>query len=278
MSSNTYTIGSKIGQGSYASVYKAKCIDPITSTSIELACKIFDKDTAPVDYLCKFFPRELQILRQIENPHIVHIFGIAYNGPKVFIFMTYARNGDLLNYLQTKGAIKENKARVWFKQIADGLKYLHDKNIAHRDLKCENILLTEYFDTLITDFGFARYCVDSKNKKILSSTFCGSAAYASPEIIAGVLYDPKIADIWSLGIILFAILNSTMPFDDTNLGKLLESQIAKNYKFSNNLFFKLSISVKFLLRNILEPDPKIRYSLHQIMNHEWMHRNENPYH
>lgn len=81
---------------------------------------------------------------------------ILKRGSKVFIFMKYADNGDLLDYLKMKGAIDEKQAKLWFKQIALGVQYLHSKNIAHRDLKCENILITRQFHVKLADFGFAR--------------------------------------------------------------------------------------------------------------------------
>lgn len=109
---------------------------------MNLACKIFDKEKAPKDFLEKFFPRELEILTKIENPHIIQVHSILQRGPRVFIFMRYADNGDLLDFVKKNGVVPEQQAKLWFRQMASGLHYLHGKNIAHRDLKCENILLS----------------------------------------------------------------------------------------------------------------------------------------
>ncbi|KAK9708076.1 Protein kinase domain [Popillia japonica] len=119
--------------------------------------------------------------------------------------------------------------------MASGLQYLHNKNIAHRDLKCENILLSRRFNVKLADFGFARFCVDAEGRRVLSQTYCGSAAYAAPEVVNGTPYNPKLSDVWSLGIILFIMLNASMPFDDSNLRKLLKDQMTRNWVFRSRL-------------------------------------------
>ncbi|XP_075221414.1 testis-specific serine/threonine kinase [Lycorma delicatula] len=264
-----YTIGKKIGQGSYASVHLADYIDQ-SSKKLRLACKIFDKEKAPHDFLEKFFPRELDILTKIENPHIIQVHSILQRGPRVFIFMNYAENGDLLDHIKRNGVTAEHNAKMWFRQMASGLQYLHSKNIAHRDLKCENILLSRKFHVKIADFGFARFCMDDAGRRVLSETYCGSAAYAAPEVVSGTPYNPKLADVWSLGIILFIMLNASMPFDDTNLKKLLKDQTSRNWMFRTRVRETASPLCKSIVRHILEPDITLRLTLDRILAHEWL--------
>ncbi|XP_018393602.1 PREDICTED: testis-specific serine/threonine-protein kinase 3 isoform X2 [Cyphomyrmex costatus] len=244
-----YLIGKKIGQGSYATVHLAEYIDGASMKKMRLACKIFDKEKAPDDFLDKFFPRELEILTKIENPHIIQVHSILQRGPRVFIFMRYADNGDLLDFVKCNGVVPEQQSRLWFRQMASGLHYLHSKNIAHRDLK---------------------FCMDHEGRRVLSQTYCGSAAYAAPEVVAGTPYNPKLADVWSLGIILFIMLNGTMPFDDENLPKLLKDQISRNWVFRSRVRDTVSTLAKNIVRQILEPDITLRLTLERMLGHEWV--------
>ncbi|CAG7836475.1 unnamed protein product [Allacma fusca] len=269
-----YVISRKIGQGSYATVHLAEYSEG--GRRVKLACKIFDKDRAPKDFLDKFFPRELDILTRIENAHIIQVHSILQRGPRVFIFMRYAENGDMLDFIRQNGLVPERQAKIWFRQMVQGLQYLHTQNIAHRDLKCENILLSRHWNVKLADFGFARFCVDGDGKRVLSQTYCGSAAYAAPEVVSGTPYNPKLADVWSLGIILYIMVNATMPFDDSNLKKLLKDQLARKWDFRSRVKDVLTPVLTKLVRDILEPDITQRITLDRIATHDWVKRESHP--
>lgn len=264
-----YFFGTKIGKGTYATVIASEYADE-NNKRITLACKIVDKEKAPKEFLDKFFPRELEIITKIEHPNIIQIHSIIQRGPKIFIFMRYAEMGDLLEYIKKYGCVKESHARIWFKQMVDGIIYLHSLNIAHRDLKCENVLLSKRMNIKLADYGFARYCSDCRGNGILSQTYCGSAAYAAPEVVSGLPYNPKIADIWSLGVILFIMLNASMPFDDANLFKLLKDQQNKKYQFKEKILGKISHQCQSLVGFLLEPDVMFRFTLENIINSHWL--------
>lgn len=275
-----YNVGHKIGEGSYATVVTAGFNSEHSSSSagfgsggssgLHLACKIIDKAKAPSDFVNKFFPRELDIITKIQHPNIIQIHSILQRGPKIFIFMRYAENGDLLTHIKKAGPINELQSKAWFLQMANAISYLHSRDIAHRDLKCENVLLSKRLNIKLADFGFACYCRDDRGRDIKSETFCGSAAYAAPEIVSGTSYDPKIADAWSLGIILFIMLNAKMPFDDSKLSKLLEDQQRKNYTFRRKLQDQISAQAKATVAVLLEPEPRVRWNLSEILNCNWL--------
>ncbi|CAO1431236.1 unnamed protein product [Diamesa hyperborea] len=274
-----YQFGKKIGKGSYGNVVTAKYQDPNSEDSIDLACKYVNKDKAPKDFLDKFFPREIKVLTKITHPHIIKIHSILQSGATVFIFMRFAENGDLLDFIKKSGPIPEPQANLWFYQMTSAIRYLHNMNLAHRDLKCENILISKHMNTKLADFGFARSCVEEETSmKILSNTYCGSAAYAAPEIVSGTPYDPLKADVWSLGVILFIMLNAVMPFDDNNLTKLICDQKARRYHIRDSIASKLSIDCMTVLQNLLEPSAKLRVPITKVYSMKWLrkHVEKNP--
>ncbi|CAG0879814.1 unnamed protein product [Darwinula stevensoni] len=262
-----YILGRKLGEGSYAKVRSCEYVaDGKTET---LACKIVDRSRAPSDFLDRFFPRELEIMTALDHPNVIRVHSILERQEKVFIFMQHAENGDLLEYIKARGVIKEQLAKIWFRQLHSGLSYLHAKDVAHRDLKCENILLTRNWNVKLADFGFARSVVDENGKRTLSDTYCGSAAYAAPEVIRGAPYNPKMADVWSLGVVLFISVNAAMPFDDSNLKRMLKDQNDRNYSFRSRIRDEPSPQLKALIGRILEPDVTRRFTMDRISRHDW---------
>ncbi|XP_044730283.1 testis-specific serine/threonine-protein kinase 1-like isoform X2 [Chrysoperla carnea] len=273
LSTRGYKLLKKMGEGSYAKVYLSeyKPVDaPIDSKKAILACKVIDTARAPKDFVRKFLPRELNILIKLNHPHIIHVHSIFQRKAKYFIFMRLAENGDLLDFILKHGAIAESQARVWLRQLALALQYMHTLELAHRDLKCENILITNNFNVKIADFGFARSVIDGSGKVLSSETYCGSLSYAAPEILRGQPYAPKVADIWSLGVVLFIMLNKAMPFDDTNIKRLFEQQNSRKWRFRAKVIDILSTEVKKLVTAMLEPDIKRRYRVEQIVTSEWL--------
>ncbi|VVC91689.1 unnamed protein product [Leptidea sinapis] len=208
-----------------------------------MACKVIDTAQAPRDYLTKFLPRELDVLIRVNHPHIVHVSNIFQRRAKYFIFLRFAENGDLLDFLTQNGAIPESQCRLWMRQILSGINYIHTLNIAHRDLKCENILITANYNVKITDFGFARN-VRQRDRDLLSETYCGSLSYAAPEVLKGVPYLPKLADMWSIGIIMYTMLNKALPFNETSVKKLYEKQVTRKWRFRTGVVNQLSSECK----------------------------------
>lgn len=128
--------------------------------------------------------------------------------------MEYAQYGSLYDLMIAKHVLDESEAFTYFHQLAKALEFCHSKRIAHRDLKLENLLLSEGNHLKIGDFGFARY-FNSDDQTTFSSTFCGSNAYISPEILHQRPYNPLAADIWACGVVLFVMVFGDLPFDDS---------------------------------------------------------------
>lgn len=278
LSKRGYTLGSLIGKGSYATVYLAD-FQASGSTNYQLlACRVFDKERAPGDFLQNFFCKEIDILTKIHNPHLVQVHSIVSIGPRVFIFMRYEQNGDLLQFLQWKGPVGAQQARRWFWQMLSGLHYLHSNEIAHRDLKCENILISKSGNVKLADFGFATFCVDLDGIPLLSTTFCGSTCYAAPEILSGTPHDPKPADVWSLGVVLYTMLTSSMPFDDTkSLANVVKEQVSRGWKSQlEEGRLVVSRGARAVLDGVLEPDTVCRLTVTEVLAHDWLQLQRGP--
>ncbi|XP_067671741.1 testis-specific serine/threonine-protein kinase 3-like [Haliotis asinina] len=257
-----YMLGPKIGSGSYA---KVRLVERISDGKI-FAAKVIDRERAPADYVQTFMPRELEIVQSIKHERIANVQEIIQTEKSVFIIMDYAQKGDLLEHIMNNGAPKENVAKKMFKQIVSAVHYLHEIGVVHRDLKCENVLIKKDGDVIISDFGFSRR-FDQNSKP--SKTFCGSAAYASPQLIKGTPYDPRQNDTWSLGCILFILTCGSMPFDDSNIKKMVQRQ-KEGVCFPSKVKDKINPDIKALIRRILEPDPSKRYTTTDILNNAWL--------
>ncbi|XP_020379969.2 testis-specific serine/threonine-protein kinase 6-like [Rhincodon typus] len=214
-----YEIGEVIAEGTFSVVRKAFSHKLQRSVAI----KIIDKSKQSDDFLTKCLPREVSIFAECSHPNIIKVYQIIDSNEHTLFIMEEAKR-DLFDLVDSQGHLSEEVARPYFKQISQALEYCHIHHIAHRDIKCENILITIDNIPKLTDFGLAT-CIKG-SESCPSSTFCGSAAYAAPEILNGEKYDPFKADIWSLGVLLYVMVTGCMPFDDSDLSKLKELQKA----------------------------------------------------
>lgn len=265
-----YTLHEKLGYGSFSRVYKAK------ANGRESACKVIDLEKTSNDYRNKFLPRELYTLRRLRHPNIIFIYDILTFGQRIYIFMDLADGGDILDYLKANGPIAEQKAKEWFKQTCDALRYVHHYGIVHRDLKSENILLDRAGYAKLTDFGFSRVCYESRTgRRVMSETYCGSAAYVAPEVLKAVPYNPMLADCWSMGVVLYVMVNNALPFEDSDLNKMLTCQLSRRWSYNPKVEKQLSAQVKDLINSLLEPNVALRLSTGKTLRHQWLAGVEN---
>ncbi|XP_064610669.1 testis-specific serine/threonine-protein kinase 4-like [Liolophura sinensis] len=256
------TVGKTLGHGSYASVkssYDAKKKE-------EVAIKIVSRRRAPQDYLEKFLPREIEVLKILRHPSLIKFYQVIETTNRIYIVMEVANNGDLLDAIRNNTYIQEAQSRLWFTQIHEGIVYIHSKGVAHRDIKCENILLDKQNNIKITDFGFAKRIFPVKSvQDVLSETYCGSYAYASPEILKGIAYDPFISEVWSMGVVLFTMVFGRLPYDDSDLRRLLK-QVQRQVVFPPHPL--ISNECKRVLLKILVHH-RDRIPLDEIQDQEW---------
>lgn len=224
-----YTFLEVIGQGSFSKVWKVIFHDPVTQQRVLLAGKHVNKKKMDPQTLLKFLPRELYFCSTLSHLRLAQIHSVLQSPNDVFIFMRYEQNGDLGNYVQKRGPLQESQANLWFYQLADAIRYLHTLSVAHRDIKSENILISQDFNIVLSDFGFSRICIDYYKNQTYSTTYCGSITYSAPEVLIAKPYKPMPADIWSMGVVLSFMVFGILPFSGTNYAQFIRSQQEKRF-------------------------------------------------
>uniref|UniRef100_A0A0K0G4V0 non-specific serine/threonine protein kinase n=1 Tax=Strongyloides venezuelensis TaxID=75913 RepID=A0A0K0G4V0_STRVS len=230
-------------------------------TGRKVAVKIVNKERLSESVLQKV-EREIAIMKLIEHPHVLHLYDVYENKKYLYLLLEHVSGGELFDYLVKKGRLMAKEARKFFRQIISALDFCHAYNICHRDLKPENLLLDERNNIKVADFGMASLQVEGS----MLETSCGSPHYACPEVIRGEKYDGRRADVWSCGVILYALLVGALPFDDDNLRNLLEK--VKKGVFHIPHF--VPSDCQNLLRSMIEVDPSKRITLANVFRHPWV--------
>ena len=189
-------------------------IAPLVSSRASLATQ-----QAKSDKLRLGIDREITMMKLMNHPNILRICDVYEGDEELYLVLEYVEGGELFDFLVNRGKFPPNEALIYFRQIVYGLNYAHTFSIIHRDLKPENILIASLSPPLlkIADWGMAAFAPPL----IQLETSCGSPHYASPEIVNGEKYQGNATDVWSCGVILYALLTGKLPFDDKNLRTLL---------------------------------------------------------
>lgn len=177
------------------------------------------------------------------------------------MIMEYARGGELFDHIVSHKRVREKEAARFLQQILSGVEYLHKLNVCHRDLKPENLLMDDYNNIKIVDFGLSN---TYKSGETLQ-TACGSPCYAAPEMVAGKKYDGLPADIWSCGVILYAMVCGYLPFEDPKTNLLYKKILNAEYTIPDFV----SPDCADLITKILNTDPNSRFTLQDIKSHTW---------
>jgi len=216
--------------------------------------------------------REISVLRLLRHPNIVHLYEVIESERYIGIVLEYGAGGELFDYILAQKCLQEREACRLFAQLVSGVSYLHRKKIIHRDLKLENLLLDRHRNVIITDFGFANNFSARSND--LMATSCGSPCYAAPELVVqDGMYVGAAVDVWSCGVILYAMLAGYLPFDDDpanpdgdNINMLYKYIMATPLSFPDYI----TAEPRSLLQRMLVPDPAKRATLDEVMDHPWL--------
>ncbi|OHT04009.1 AGC family protein kinase [Tritrichomonas foetus] len=249
------------GNGAFSRVKSAIHKTVNYMVAIKCVSKTVDEDSL------SHYNSELNIVSSLQHPYLLTSF-TAFEDEDYYYHVTeLADNGCLFNYLQNRISLTENEARFMFHQILSAVEYLHtQKKIVHRDLKLENILLDKDKRIRIIDFGFSRFFEDNE----LMDEMVGSPAYVAPEIALGNKYDSSV-DVWSMGVILYALTTGKLPFNGSSIEMQLKRVVMVNPFFPP----QLSEHLIDLLKQMLQKDPSNRIKITEIRNHPWIKSFEN---
>lgn len=256
---NKYEMGKVLGQGNFAKVYHCKNL----SENESVAIKVIKKERLKKERLVKQIKREVSVMRLVRHPHIVELKEVMATKGKIFLVVEYVKGGELFNKV-AKGKLNEDVARKYFQQLISAVDFCHSRGVTHRDLKPENLLLDENEDLKVSDFGLSALPEQRREDGMLL-TPCGTPAYVAPEVLKKKGYDGSKADLWSCGVILYALLCGYLPFQGENVMRIYRKTFKGEYEFPE----WISPHAKILISNLLVPDPKKRYSIVDIMNDPW---------
>ena len=259
-----YEIGKVIGKGAYATV--KICKNKITQE--KFAMKIYEKKILNDNIKKKCILREIEILKKLNHPNIVKLYDTIISDKNILLIQELVNGISLRDFynkeIRNQRNISEKKYKILtliFKQIFSAFDYIHKKNIFHRDIKLENILLTKNYEIKIIDFGFGLY----NPRNYLQKFFCGTPNYMAPEIIMKKDYDGQKADMWSLGILLYKLFCADFPFKGKDEKDLYRHIIKGKYKIKEYV----PDLIKIIIDKILRPKPYQRINCDQILQSYW---------
>ena len=251
-----YIIKQTIGKGTFSKVKLGinKTTNQKVAIKILEKCKIVEKDDL------ERIVREMSIITKLNHQNVIKVFEMYETSENFLIIMEYCEGGELFNYIVEHQRLSEEETAYFFYQLINGIEYIHSQKIVHRDLKPENLLLDSNNILKIIDFGLSNYY----NGTYLS-TPCGSPCYASPEMVGGNTYNGFYIDVWSTGIILFAMMCGYLPFEDPDNEVLFKKILECKLHYPSHL----SPLAKDIMKKILVTDPEKRIKIEEIKQHKF---------
>jgi serine/threonine protein kinase len=254
-----YQILEVLGQGAFATVFRARH----RITGWVVALKAIPKRRVQTMVEFELLQREVNLMKILDHPFIAALFEVLDDEENFYLAIELVENGNLLDYINSNRGLNEQQASRIFAQLGSVLDYLHhEKRVVHRDLKAENVLLDSSNNIRVVDFGLSR--AFTKGNPFLQTT-CGSPAYVSPEIIKEEPYTAA-ADVWSSGVLLYAMVCGQLPFDGDNLSLMLQAILTANPIIPA----QLSIELRSLLVRLLMKEPKARITVRGLLEHPWV--------
>ncbi|MFH4982681.1 hypothetical protein AB6A40_009390 [Gnathostoma spinigerum] len=248
-----------VGAGSFGRVYLVRHTD----TQRCYALKQIPLRNIIAQRQIRHVHSERDIMMRLSHPYIVKMYRTSIDRCYLYMLFEYLPGGELFSHIRAKGHFSNGTTRFYAAEVVSALSYLHSKIIIYRDLKPENLLLTREGHVKLSDFGFAKVVSER------TRTLCGTAEYIAPEIMANQSYD-KAVDWWSLGILIYEMLNGFPPFRGNNVLEIFDKIVSGKIRYRRSF----DPVAKDLVKKLLTVDPMFRLGnfeeeAQDIMDHEW---------
>ena len=253
-----YEFHGDIGDGAFSVVRLCQK----RGTGEYLACKIVEKKRLNTPQLQSRFELEVRINQQLHHPGIVQMLDLYGDEKRYYMFQEFCPHKDLFQYIVDRGRLTDEESKPIFRQLLEAIKYVHSMGVSHRDLKPENVLIGPDGKIKISDFGLSRF----RNSQGLVDTPCGSPCYASPECISGRSYNGITTDVWSCGVILYAMLTGQLPWTKRNQTQLFQQIRRGEYTVPSYV----SEEAKTMIKKLMTVDIKARYTVDQALADPWL--------
>ena len=253
-----YKYGRLIGKGAFGKVN----IGLHVLTGRIVAIKSFNKKKLKNEHAKLKILQEIELMKNLRHSSVVKLLDTFETNEYLLIIMENISGGDLLSFVKKRTKLNEKICKHIFKQLLLSIKFIHSKNIIHRDIKLDNILIDLNNNIKLCDFGVGKMIHENE----IIKEQCGTPAYIAPEILENKGYEGFPVDVWSSGIVLYAMLSGTVPFKANNLTDLHNIIIEGNFKEINDISF----DCKDLLKKLLKVNPKERITIDEALKHKWL--------
>ncbi|OHT16963.1 CAMK family protein kinase [Tritrichomonas foetus] len=252
-----YRLFRVIGEGSFSTVKLGYHIFTQNPVAVKIILKTAFQNPNDLQWLMQ----EVEVMRRLNHPGIVQLVDFIEDETAYYMVLEYCGGGELFDFIISRKRVEEPLAKKFFKQIVLTIAYIHSNNIVHRDLKPENLLLTETNSIKLIDFGL---CSTTADRPLTNR--CGSACYIAPEALVQSSYYGAPADIWALGVVLYTLVDGSIPWNYQDSNKMFEQITTGDFPMPRTL----SAECQDLLRCILNPNPQHRITAESILTHPWL--------
>ncbi|XP_022112093.1 serine/threonine-protein kinase 33-like [Acanthaster planci] len=265
-----YTFGEKLGAGSFGVVLEATH----NESKERWAIKIVNKEKAGSSAV-KLLEREVAILKKVRHKHIIHLEAVYETSQKMYLVLELCNGGELSDLFKEKGAFTEEDTRTAIHRLTSTVSYLHKNDIVHRDIKLDNILLSQdpehpedHLNIKLSDFGLS-ILKGRAGSDSMMQTMCGTPMYMAPEVIDNQGYSQQ-CDVWSIGVIAYMLLSGYPPFTGRDEDGLYEEIRRGELDFSGAVWRKVSDEAKNAIQGLLTVDPAHRLTASELLHHPWI--------